>query len=82
VTAGYTLPRGKARSTRENVAGLTARQAEVLGLLARGLSNADIADDLFLSLRTVENHVAAVLLKLDVPNRDAAVARAREQGIL
>jgi DNA-binding NarL/FixJ family response regulator len=64
------------------VAGLTARQAEVLGLLARGLSNADIADDLFLSLRTVENHVAAVLLKLDVPNRDAAVARAREQGIL
>jgi DNA-binding NarL/FixJ family response regulator len=46
------------------------------------MSNTEIADNLFVSQRTVENHVSAVLMKLDVASRDAAVEAAREQGIL
>jgi DNA-binding NarL/FixJ family response regulator len=61
---------------------LSARQAEILELLAEGLTNTEIADELFVSHRTVENHVSAVLMKLDVPTREAAVAAARDQGIL
>lgn len=79
---GVRVPRGASRSTREHAAGLTARQAEILDLLAEGLSNSEIADRLFVSYRTVENHVAAVLMKLDVPSRDAAVDAARDRGIL
>lgn len=62
--------------------GLTARQSEVLTLLAERLSNLEIADRLFLSPRTVENHVAAVMLKLGARTRNDAVAIAKEQGIL
>jgi DNA-binding NarL/FixJ family response regulator len=79
---GITLPRGRGRSAREHAAGLTARQAEVLDLLAAGLGNAEIADRLFISRRTVENHVAAVMRTLDVAARDEAVAAARERGLL
>jgi DNA-binding CsgD family transcriptional regulator len=79
---GVKVPRGKSQSTREHVAGLTARQAEVLELLAEDLTNAEIADRLFVSHRTVENHVAAVLMKLDVPTRDSAITEARERGLL
>jgi DNA-binding CsgD family transcriptional regulator len=79
---GVKVPRGKSQATRSHTAGLTARQAEVLDLLALGLTNTEIADELFVSYRTVENHVSAVLMKLDVPSREAAVAAARTQGIL
>ncbi len=79
---GVKAPRGKSKATREHVAGLTARQAEVLELLALGLTNTEIADELFVSYRTVENHVAAVLMKLDAPTREAAVGAAREHGVL
>ena len=79
---GVAVPRGKGRETRRNIAGLTARQAEVLGLLAEGLSNIEIADRLFISPRTAESHVAGVLDKLDVSTREEAVARAHTEGIL
>jgi len=79
---GLTVPRGKSLKTRDHIAGLTARQAEVLDLLAEGLSNLEIADRLFVSPRTVENHVSAVLMKLDTANRDEAVETARGLGIL
>ena len=79
---GVRIPRGRSHVTRDHAAGLTARQAEVLGLLARGLTNTEIADELFVSQRTVENHVSAVLMKLDVSNRHAAVEAARSEGIL
>jgi DNA-binding CsgD family transcriptional regulator len=79
---GANVPRGRSRATRDHAAGLTARQAEVLDLLARGLTNIEIADELFVSHRTVENHVSAVLMKLDVGSREAAVNAARDQGIL
>lgn len=76
---GVKVPRGPAKETREHTDGLTARQAEVLELLAEGLSNAQIADRLFISHRTAENHVGAILAKLDAPNREAASAMVRER---
>jgi DNA-binding CsgD family transcriptional regulator len=79
---GLAVPRGKGRETRRNIAGLTARQAEVLQLLAEDLSNIEIADRLFVSPSTVENHVSAVLDKLDVSTREEAVSRARADGLL
>jgi DNA-binding CsgD family transcriptional regulator/tetratricopeptide (TPR) repeat protein len=79
---GVAVPRGKGKQTRGHASGLTSRQSEVLDLLGEGLTNTDIADRLFLSHRTVENHVAAILMKLDVTGRDAAVDAARNQGLL
>ena len=79
---GISAPRGKSGVTRTHVAGLTARQAEVLQLLGEDLSNIEIADRLFISPRTAENHVSAVFDKLDVSSREEAVARARADGIV
>lgn len=77
------LPRGPRRPTTDNPLGLTPRQDEVLDLVAEGRSNAEIAERLFLSVRTVENHVSAILATLDVPDRGAAAAvkeRSRSSG--
>lgn len=60
---------------------LTDREREVLDLLAAGLSTGRIAARLALSDKTVRNHVSAVLTKLQVPDRTAAVARARAAGL-
>lgn len=76
------LPRGPVRSTRENPAGLTARQMEVLECLAAGMSNAAIAEELFISAKTAEHHVSAVLSKLDASSRTEAVAIARRLGLI
>jgi DNA-binding CsgD family transcriptional regulator len=65
----------------ENPAGLTARQLEILRLLADGLSNGAIAERLVLSTRTVDHHVAAVLQKLDVHSRHEAAAEATRLGL-
>nr|WP_227411912.1 LuxR family transcriptional regulator [Cryobacterium sp. BB736] len=66
------LPRGAMETTRAHPAGLTARESEVLGLLSEGLTNADIARRLVVSVRTVDHHVSAVLQKLQVDSRRAA----------
>jgi DNA-binding NarL/FixJ family response regulator len=79
---GYAVPRGPRRSTQANAAGLTPRQVEVLELVVSGLSNLDIAEQLVLSERTVEHHVAAVLRKLGTSSRHAAARRAAELGML
>jgi predicted ATPase/DNA-binding CsgD family transcriptional regulator len=60
---------------------LTPRETEVLRLVATGLSDAAIAETLFLSIRTVENHVARSLTKLGVNSRAAAAAAARDAGL-
>ena len=65
-------------TTRAHPAGLTAREAEVLALVAEGLPDAAIAVRLVLSRRTVEHHVAAVLTKLGVGSRHLAAAAAAE----
>jgi DNA-binding NarL/FixJ family response regulator len=60
---------------------LTEREEEVLSLVARGKSNQEIARQLFVSVKTVRNHVSNILLKLQVADRAQAVIRAREAGI-
>jgi DNA-binding CsgD family transcriptional regulator len=76
------LPRGPRRSTRTNPANLTARELEVLELVAQGLRNAEIAERLFLADKTVVHHVSAILRKLDVPSRGQAGAEARRLRIV
>ncbi len=75
------VPRGPRPATRANPAGLTARQLEVLELVAEGLSNPEIAQRLFLSPKTVEHHVAAMLDKLGVRSRRDVASAARRLGI-
>lgn len=75
------IPRGPSRSTRANPANLTARQLDVLALLAQGLTNAEIADRLVLSVRTVDHHVSAILDKLQVHSRQDAAEAAAELGV-
>lgn len=60
---------------------LSEREHEVLELVARGRTNVEIAGDLFLSLKTVQNHVSNVFRKLRVADRAGAVIRAREAGL-
>jgi DNA-binding NarL/FixJ family response regulator len=60
---------------------LTEREEEVLSLVAKGKSNREIARQLFVSLKTVRNHVSNILLKLQVADRAQAVIRAREAGM-
>jgi DNA-binding CsgD family transcriptional regulator/tetratricopeptide (TPR) repeat protein len=76
------LPRGPRSSTRENPAGLTNRQLEVLELMAEGASNATIGDRLFISSKTVDHHVSAILAKLDSHTRAEAVAVALQSGLI
>lgn len=76
------IPRGPRPSTKKNPAGLTTRQVEVLALMTEGLSNSDIAGKLFVSTRTVDHHVAAILQKLDVRTRAEAVSTAIQSGLV
>ncbi len=76
------IARGPRASTRANAAGLTKRQMDVLGLIDRGLSNAEIAEKLFVSAKTVDHHVSAILTKLEAGSRGEAAAIAREAGLL
>lgn len=74
------VPRGPQRSTREIAAPLTVRQLEVLTRVAAGRTSPEIAEELFVSRRTVDNHISAILTRLDVSSRADAVEVARERG--
>ncbi len=76
------LPRGPRRSTRQNPANLTVREVEVLRLAAVGLRNAAIGQRLFVSEKTVDHHISAILRKLDVRTRTEAAAAAAGLGLL
>lgn len=76
------LRQGPRTSTLENPALLTTRELEVLELLSHGLRNAQIAESLVVSRKTVEHHVSAILRKLDATTRTQAVAEAARLGIV
>lgn len=76
------LPAFDGNPEAQRTLGLSAREMDVLALIADGLSNKEIAMRLNVSLNTVKTHVARVLEKLEVSRRTAALARARELGLL
>jgi pimeloyl-ACP methyl ester carboxylesterase len=81
--AAFLEPEAAARPTGNNTAleTLTAREAEVLDGVARGLSNSDLADLLRISEKTVRNHVSTVFSKLGVASRAQAIVSARDAGL-
>jgi DNA-binding CsgD family transcriptional regulator len=79
---GTRIRRGPRLSTREHPFGLTTRELEVLARLAKGSSNLVIAQQLSLSARTVEHHIASILQKMGVPSRNEAVAKALKDNLL
>src|SRR5436190_2246396 len=68
-------------STRAH-SGLSEREVEVLRLLAEGKGNAQIAAELFISPKTVKNHIASILMKLQIENRIQAAVYAVRSGII
>jgi DNA-binding CsgD family transcriptional regulator len=76
------IPAGPRPATRQHPLGLTRREREVLGLICARHTNAEIARKLFISVKTVDHHVSAVLAKLDAPTRGAAAARAATLGLI
>lgn len=79
---GLRVPRGPRPTTARHPAGLTARQVEVLTLLTEGLTNAQIAERLSMSVKTAAHHVSAVLTRLGAANRGEAAAMAHRTGLL
>jgi DNA-binding CsgD family transcriptional regulator len=75
------VPQRPRASTRGNPGGLTNRQLDVARLVARGYTNAEIAGKLFISVKTADHHVSAVLTKLGTTNRRAIAAHAEELGL-
>lgn len=75
------VPAGPRSATRAHPFGLTQREHQVLGLICAGHTNAEIAAKLFISAKTVDHHVSAVLAKLDAPTRDVAASHAVRLGL-
>jgi DNA-binding CsgD family transcriptional regulator len=76
------LQRGPRETTQNNLAGLTTKEIEVLGLLSQGLRNKEIGERLHRSARTIDHHLAAIFTKLDVSTRAEAVSAAYRLGII
>jgi NarL family two-component system response regulator LiaR len=72
----------KADAGKMAALGISARELEVLQLIAQGLSNQEIADKLFVSLNTIKTHTANIFLKLEVNRRTQAIQRAKEWRLL
>ena len=75
------IPAGARTATKAHPRGLTAREQQILQLLSEGQSNEEISATLFISVRTVEHHVSAILGKLGVSTRQGAAKEARRLGL-
>ena len=75
------IPRGPRPAARAHPAGLTAREAEIVTLIAQGLRNPEIAKRLYLSGKTVDHHVSSILAKLGVRSRADVVREAVRLGL-
>ena len=75
------IPRGPRAATKAAPAGLTTREQEVLALVSEGLADREISERLFISERTVNHHVSAVLAKIGVSSRTAAAREAARMGL-
>ncbi len=76
------IPAGPRSATRAHPFNLTRREREVLDLICVGRTNAEIAMDLFISAKTVDHHVSAVLAKLGAPSRAVAASKAVRLGLI
>ena len=76
------IPRGIRKTTQSNPEFLTDRELEILRLLHEGLHNKEIAARLFISAKTVDHHISAILYKLEVNSRTKAVHEAEKLGII
>jgi len=75
------IPAGPRTATRAHPHGLTRRECEILDLICAGNTNAQIAAKLFISVKTVDHHVSAVLAKLNAPTREIAASHAAQLGL-
>ena len=75
------IPAGARTATKTHPRGLTAREQQILQLISEGRSNEEISATLFISVRTVEHHVSAILDKLGVSTRQGAAKEARRLGL-
>jgi DNA-binding CsgD family transcriptional regulator len=76
------IPRGARKTSRSNSANITEREMDILNLLKEGLQNKEIASRLYISAKTVDNHISSILYKLEVNSRIKAVQEAAHLGIL
>ena len=74
------IPRDAVQTTSAN--GLSQREVEVLRLAAKGMTNIQIGNELFISPRTVKGHLESIYIKLDVDSRTAAAAHAYRTGLI
>ena len=81
ITTSSSTSEQRSAPTPAHPAGLTSREVEVLGLVAAGMTSAQIAKELFLSPRTVDTHLTSIYHKLGVTSRSAATRFALEHGL-
>jgi len=81
-TGARRVPRGRRATTRADAFGLTTREREVLGYLCAGMTNTEIGKEMVIAPKTVDHHVASVLMKMGVESRRDAARKASAAGVV